>query len=682
VSKLNVDDELAGQRGWLQRFNRPENRQIARLVILAGVLVFVLWLGIKAWRIGRVVRALPVYEERVTALTANGLASADPVEADALVMDLRRDVVTLRRELKPFLPLASLFTWLPRVGPLLAETRPLLDMADYGSEAAAYAMRGLGPALAVVQEQEGGSTVTRVIPLLAAAEPDLRRASTALERVVAARAEIEEPAALPWRVRTLLERLDEKLYLASIFDLLVVAPRLLGHDEPQIYLLVAQNEDEVRATGGFITGAGLLIVDHGDVRDLQFQDANVIDAWEGSGLAKPYELAPEPLWQLMGVQLWLFRDANFSPDFPTAAQKMMALYSYGQDYPALDGVIAIDQQFLALLLENTGPLNIADLQMTVTAANLAESLQAAWQTADEGESTTEWILSRKDFLGPMAAALKDKLLSDIASLDLIFLAHNINRALEEKHLQIYVTDPSVGDVLEENGWSNRVAGEPGRDLLMVVDSNVGYNKVAPFIRSSLSYEILLDDTGTAEAIATATYTHMLQSEIACRQGGQVAYSSLPSYQELAVDCFWNYARLYVPAGSELLQATRHPYDPALFTLSEGWSAGPEATSDLDGLALFHNFFILAPGETVDSVYRYSLPEVTRSENGHQVYELRLVRQAGAAPRAFSVEITLPPGARLQEVSPLPASHTGNTLQFSDELRTDVAIRIVYDMPET
>lgn len=680
MDELNVDEKSTRQTGRKLQSARLDRGRVARLVILAGVLLFLLWLGIKAWRVGRVVAALPRYEERAAALSAGGLTNADPVEAEALVMELRRDVVTIRNEVRPFLPLAPLFGWLPRVGPLLAEAQPLLEMADYGSEAAAYAVRGLGPVLAAVQQGDGGSTVARVMPALAAARPDLLRAGSALDKAVAARAEIEEPEAFPWRVRTLLERLDDKLYLADIFDLLVVAPQLLGHEGPRTYLLVAQNEDEVRATGGFISGAGLLIVENGDIRDLQFQDANLIDAWGGGGLAKPYELAPEPMSLLMGVQLWLFRDANFSPDFPTAARMMMELYSYGQDYPALDGVIAIDQQFLALLLENTGPLQIADLEMTVSAGNLTESLQAAWQTPEEGASTSEWIMSRKDFLGPMASALKDRLLSDLASLDLLFLAYNINRALEEKHLQIYVNDASVAAALEENGWSNRLAGEPGRDLLMLVDSNMGYNKVAPHIRSSLTYEILLDSSGTAEAITTASYTHTLQQPISCRQGGLVSYAELPSYQQLSEDCFWNYLRLYVPAGSELLQSTRHPYDPALFTLSEGWTAGAEAASDLEGLALWHNFFVLQPGQEVASVYRYSLPQVTRTENGQQLYELRLLRQAGGAPRAFSVEVTLPPGAQLQEVSPGPVSQSGNTLQFSGELRTDLIIRVVYEAP--
>src|SRR5690606_14880758 len=110
------------------------------------------------------------------------------------------------------------------------------------------------------------------------------------------------------------------------------------------------------------------------------------------------------------------------------------------------------------------------------------------------------------------------------------------------------------------------------------------------------------------------------------------YADKPAYDELTHDCFWNYLRLYVPAESTLFDATRHTYDSGLFTFSEGWSGSPAAQSDLDDLALFQNFFVLKPGETIASVYRYNLRQVTRPEDGATVYELRLLRQAGAAPR--------------------------------------------------
>src|SRR5690606_9259238 len=98
----------------------------------------------------------------------------------------------------------------------------------------------------------------------------------------------------------------------------------------------------------------------------------------------------------------------------------------------------------------------------------------------------------------------------------------------------------------------------------------------------------------------------------------------------------------------------------------------------DGLSLFQNFFILKPGETIQSVYRYNVGPVTRQEDGANVYELRLFRQAGPAPRYYTVDLTLPPGSRLLDAIPAPAAVTGTRLHFAGELVTDLTIRVAYE----
>ena len=54
--------------------------------------------------------------------------------------------------------------------------------------------------------------------------------------------------------------------MAALRDGLELAqalPSLLGADKPAEYLLLAQNPDELRATGGFIGAVGVLTLDQG-----------------------------------------------------------------------------------------------------------------------------------------------------------------------------------------------------------------------------------------------------------------------------------------------------------------------------------------------------------------------------------------------------------------------------------
>jgi len=70
----------------------------------------------------------------------------------------------------------------------------------------------------------------------------------------------------------------------------------------------------------------------------------------------------------MKAGIWIFRDANWSPDFPTAARAMQSLYETDQGV-ATDGVIALDDVAVGRLLDALGGVELPDYQMRVTSEN-------------------------------------------------------------------------------------------------------------------------------------------------------------------------------------------------------------------------------------------------------------------------------------------------------------------------
>ncbi|NIV30646.1 MAG: DUF4012 domain-containing protein, partial [Anaerolineae bacterium] len=119
-----------------------------------------------------------------------------------------------------------------------------------------------------------------------------------------------------------------------------LAPELLGADGPRTYLILAQNDDERRPTGGWISGLGLVTVEQGKISDVSFSDSWMVD-----NLQVPHEIPPESMYRTLWAEIWLFRDANWSPDFPTAAQVAESILQRDQGI-AVDGVIAVDQRAL------------------------------------------------------------------------------------------------------------------------------------------------------------------------------------------------------------------------------------------------------------------------------------------------------------------------------------------------
>lgn len=658
--------------------NRAIGRYV-RLALLLLLLAFLLWAGLKAWRVAGATRSLLAVEDEARALAAGGLAGLDADAAEALLLGARADVVTLRDELAFVRPIAPYLGWVPRLGPTLVAAPHLLDMADGGTEAAVLAVGSLKPALATVQgESFGTNSLGELLPTLTAAGPALREASVALDRTAAARGALAAavPAEqLPWRVQQLLTVADEWLPLGqSGLRLAPYLPTLLGADGPRRYLIMAQNEDELRATGGFLTGAGLVTVENGRIADLRFRDSSDVD----NIAAKPYDFPPQPLYDFMGLEIFVFRDANFWPDFPTSARKAMDLYAYGLDVEPLDGAIAIDQEFLRLLVEAIGPVPIPDSEQVINANNLLQILREA-RDIQEGQEVGEWVLNRKAFLGGFAAAIRGKVETEFGSIDLPKLARNMSAAADRRHLSIYLRDPDAATALAATGWDGRLPTAPPGDFLMAVDTNVGYNKVNLLVERALTYEVDLGPQPTATLNVLYTHTGEPQDE-PCFQGVTEEFEQATPYLTLADKCYWNYLRVYVPGGSVLQASSNHTVPGETLFNGRTWDGPAQTVAEQPGLTTFANFMLLPRASELTGMFQYQLPQgVVQSEDGATVYQLTVFKQPGTRPQSLTLFVTLPVGATLLETS-LPGENVDGRWRMTTTLDSNVEITVRYSQP--
>jgi len=643
--------------------------------VLAGILLLFLWAGVKGWRLYQAAQSLLSHQATAENLMGGGAAQMDPDEVEALVNGLRSDVLVMKREVSPFMPVISRLGWLPRYGPTLAAAPHLMEMADAGTAAAAYALRGLKPALATLQgESDGGSPLPEMVRVIDDAQADLVQSSLEMDRFIAARNQIENVDALNWRIIALFDRFDTRLpMISSVLKLAPALPALLGMDGPRTYLLIAQNQDELRPTGGFISGAGLLTVENGEIVELEFIDANLIGSWR----EKPFDFPPQPLYELMGLELFLFRDANFWPDYPTSADQAINLAGYSLDLPPLDGAIAIDQQFVADLLKVTGPVAVPELGVVVTAGNVINELRGAWELG-EGEDRLEWLHNRKDFLGPFAASLRNKVESDFGALDPVYLADVLSESIAQKHIQIYTRDSQASAILDDLNWDGRLDNPLGQDFLMVVDSNVGYNKVNPLIEGVIDYSVSLEDPGAPIAALSLEYFHRgEQGGAPCAQGVDEVYRG-GSYDELISGCYWNYLRVYAPAGSELMDAGRHSAPETAFYNASGWDRPAETIFEHPAFTTFSNFLLIPEGESLTTFFTYQLPAgVTVTDDDLSVYRLKVAKQAGAPDKTLTIQVTLPSNAVFVSATPLPASITEDSVTFNADLDRDLQFSVIY-----
>src|SRR5690606_24264615 len=135
---------------------------------------------------------------------------------------------------------------------------------------------------------------------------------------------------------------------------------------PKTYLLIFQNYDEARATGGFIGTYGVLKVSNGKIDKLKIESIYNLDGQLFEDIAAPGPFQP-------AIPKWGIRDANWFADFPTSADKL--LYFYEKVGETADGVIATTPQIFSELLKLTGSIEMGQYGVTLTAENFQEQVQ-------------------------------------------------------------------------------------------------------------------------------------------------------------------------------------------------------------------------------------------------------------------------------------------------------------------
>ncbi len=663
-------EEFPPNTGALFTWVRLRGLLLILLVVLLG------WLAFKGWRIGKAVQSLLAQQATAETMLADGMMGIDPTVADEMVQTVRQNVVTLRKETAVFMPITPYLGWLPKIGSLVIAAPQLMEMADAGTETAVVAYDGLAPALTLLQtEGSGGSPLPQLVSILADAQPNLQSAQHSFQRVVAARNQISIVEQFPERIQTVFHLFDKWLPLAQDgLQMVQILPEIMGHTGQRTYLLLVQNEDELRATGGFISGIGLLTLDNGQILGLDFQDASTFDTDNLIAHSEAYDYPPLPLQTLMGSDYLLLRDANYWPDFPITAQKAIALYQLARPEAQVDGVIAIDQQFIVLLVEATGPITVAESNTVITAENTIDSFRNAFNIK-EGQTTAEWFQNRKAFLSTFSAAIRQKIESDPASIDMVTLAQNMVAAMNARHLQLFMKDAEVTAVLTQLDWDGRLENPIGQDFLLVIDTNMGFNKSNLNIDRSINYEVDLSSS-PPQAQLTLSYKHNGPSnDMPCLQG--VSYANAPTYQELANKCYFNFLRVYAPPNSTLNWASQHLIPGEMLVTETAWEQNGQQINEFADFTTFTNFLMVPRSQTLETQFSYALPETAvRQQTGQQTYQLWLRKQAGNKPEAITVTVTLPEEASVVGFSaPHTAVINGRMVTFTFTLTEDTLLSL-------
>ena len=454
---------------------------------------------------------------------------------------------------------------------------------------------------------------------------------------------------------------------------------VLGATQDKRYLLVFQNNSELRASGGFLGSYALVDIRDGKIRNLEVPGGGSYDTEGGMNVRV---VAPKPLWLVN--PLWHFWDANWWPDWPTTAKNLMWFYEKS-DGPTVDGVISVTPTVIERLLEITGPIDLtAEYGLTIDSNNFWETVQKIVEQKNLAKTNPEAVigvpvtsnilqsaLPLKQGLDENSANKPKKIIGDLMAKILETLPKKLNKenlvkvlalfedSLAEKQVLFYFTDPSLESEVAKRNWAGEIK-EANRDYLLVVNTNIAGQKSDRKMTEKIEHFSEVTEDGSITNTVKITRTH-------------TGIKNEPLTGVRNVD----WLRIYVPQGSELLMADGFKSPESKYFNEKpdpSWEENQSLEKENRALieensgtkvyiennkTVFANWVMVDPGESVILTVKYRLPfsfldrvpesnwltKINAFLNSEQVnltpYSLMVQKQPGAKASEFTSHLNLP-----------------------------------------
>jgi hypothetical protein len=455
------------------------------------------------------------------------------------------------------------------------------------------------------------------------------------------------------------------------------AINFLGDNDLKKYLIVFQNDNELRATGGFMGSFALVDFKGGDIDNIKMPGGGAYDVRAGF---KKLLAAPEPM-RLINPR-WEFQDANWWPDFPTSAENIAYFYNKS-DGATVDGVIVINSDWLGGLLSVIGDIDMPDYDKVITAANFENELQKAVEIEYEDKKQP------KKILGDLAPKIIEKVF-DAEPSTIMGLVSVLSDGLKSKDLMVHLFDQPSQEFVENNNWDGRMK-DSGSDYLSVVATNIGGGKTDNIIDQNIYHkaEILSDGSVIDSVLINRTHFGPTDNEFTNRFNR-------------------SYLRVYVPLGSQLISASGfiRPLAEEFKELEDYLEEDirldneKQATTDRESLTriytengktVYGNWLSIEPGESQEVLLVYKLPfkvEVSQPEVvktglinkikavfaprvAYDSYSLLVQKQSGSGDDVFSSTVEYPDNINSYITYPNEVTSTRSGVQYQHSLSEDL-----------
>lgn len=616
--KINLTEPTAVESLSYKRQNTPKKFNVFGMIIAAFIIVFVIFI------IAIIIPGKDVYSSlRKTELIGReafqAIKNQDLELSSKKLKETENDLIDVKSKLSKL----AWLKYIPLIGVYESDAEHLIQAALAGIQAGEITTSTIVP-YSDLLGLKGKSTF-----VAGSADDRIRTAVETLDKVTPKIEEISQKIAI---VGKELDQVDSTRYPESIGSihlqsrlkqakdifaqtaklfieaqpLLRKLPDLLGNKSSRTYLVLFQNDKELRATGGFITGYALFKVEKGKMQVVKADDIYKLDESKN----KKYP-APDPIIKYhKNVTSFELRDSNISPDFTVSMKEFEKMLSDSvPDFPKFDGIVTVDTHVLVSAIKILGDFNVYGRVFSSETDKRCDCPKAIYELEDYSTRPVAYVRdSRKDIIAVLLYQIMQRSLGISPSKYWGKLFQMFLNEASEKHVLFYFHDPDAQKGIEAINYGGRITSTDS-DYLHINDVNFAGAKSNLFVKESVTQDISIDNSGTARKTITIRYKNPNPPSNCNLEAGQLCLNGI----------LRNWLRIYVPSGSKLVE----------FTGSEKDSVSYEEF----GKTVFEGFLTVKPQGASEVKVVYTLPLKVKKGD---VYSLLIQKQAGTDGNEYTV----------------------------------------------
>jgi hypothetical protein len=424
-------------------------------------------------------------------------------------------------------------------------------------------------------------------------------------------------------------------------------PEIMGTDgKRREFMVLLQNESEIRPGGGFIGSYGILSFENGKL--LNFE---ISDVYEADGQLKGHVEPPAAIKKYLGEAKWYMRDANWQPDFGVSARDIQ-WFLEKETGRKVDGVIGVDLAVAKAILGVTGEIYVPDFKEKINRNNLYEQA--------EFYSETKFFPGSKQkasFLGGLGRQLFEEI-KNLKGEQRLKMVQALVEMLDRNEIQIALTNQGAAKVVAELGWDGAMydgkcaVDRCFADYLYIVEANLGVNKANYFLYRSIDQTIDIGKQTIGRVV-------------------KISYENTAKNNNWPGGDYKNYMRMYIPASANVAEVSVTDVEAnGIKTIYSGDNLSIETNKGKKELG----FLVVVPAGKKRMVEVRYVDQVDLTTKEKFSYLNYIQRQPGYGDTGLVSLVTLPEGWQVNQVEPVASMMSGKLL-FNQKLDRDIKMGV-------